>query len=196
MSPTPRRLGLFPFSTSVPYRGSFVTGLYYGSPQTSGSTSAGMGVNLLRVHPFVLSGSTAFDRIACEVTSVGEAGSLVRMGAYADNGNGYPGALLFDAGTVAGDVLSTTTPREITISQTLSGVVWLAAAIQVVSVTSPTLRTVTNASMHVLAGQTTTIQSTATTGYSHSSVSGALPANFTGTVTSVSSAPRILLRKA
>jgi parallel beta-helix repeat protein len=71
--------------------------------------------------------TTPISRIAVYVGLAGSAGSVVRIGAYADD-NGIPGALIFDAGTVSS---ATTGDKEITTSQTLpAGRFWLAAVVQ------------------------------------------------------------------
>lgn len=80
--------------------------------------------DVLTVTPFIVSKTITFDRIAMDFTAGGDVGSLVRLGIYADNGNLYPGALVLDAGTLAGD---STAAQSITINQTLTpGLYWLA----------------------------------------------------------------------
>lgn len=53
--------------------------------------------------PFHVSRGVNIDKIGIEVTGAGTAGSVIRLGVYADDGTGKPGALLLDAGTVTGD---------------------------------------------------------------------------------------------
>jgi hypothetical protein len=79
------------------------------------------------------------DRIGCIVTTAAGAGSLGRLGIYYSSlTDCYPGALLFDAGTVS---VASTGNREITISQTLSeGIYWLAYLADTVVTSAPTLR--------------------------------------------------------
>lgn len=80
--------------------------------------------DLLIVTPFILSSTKTIDEIVCEVTVAGTAGSVIRMGIYSDNGNVFPGALLIDAGTVAGDTVAVKT---IVINQVMQpGLYWLA----------------------------------------------------------------------
>lgn len=91
----------------------------------------------LFVHPFPIPRALTATRIGVDITIVGSAGSLVRMGIYLDDGTGKPGALLLDAGTVigtgAGLILAT-------ISQALSpGFVWVGAVNQGAPVTNATL---------------------------------------------------------
>src|SRR5688500_9696138 len=91
------------------------SGLYY-APNGTLSTVAPSNQQM-RAMPFIIPNALTLDRIACETTVDGEAGSVVRLGIYADDGNGYPGALVLDAGTVAGD--GGAAVKEITISQAL-----------------------------------------------------------------------------
>jgi hypothetical protein len=111
----------------LPYRTGF---WYYAlSHVTLSTTTIGPVINRLYAVPFVVQETKAFDRIACEVTGTGGAGCIGRMGIYADNGDGYPGALLVNAGSAD---LNTSGIRELTINQSLSpGVVWLAFVEQV-----------------------------------------------------------------
>jgi hypothetical protein len=92
----------------------------------------------LRVTPIVIRETMTIDRIGVEVTTVGSAGSVTRLGVWRDN-NGVPGLLLLDAGTVDS---TTTGLREITISQLLTpGIYWLGACSQGSPTTQPTYRT-------------------------------------------------------
>lgn len=53
--------------------------------------------------PFHVSKGIANNFIGIEVTGAGTAGSVIRLGVYADDGTGKPGVPLIDAGTVTGD---------------------------------------------------------------------------------------------
>lgn len=117
---------LFSVLADVPVQSRFTTSLYY-SPQGGRGTVAtvnGTGT----AAPFWVSAPSKFDRIGAQVTVAGTAGTVVRLGIYADNGNGTPGALVLDAGTIAGDAVAS---AEIVISPTLSaGLYWLVAVSQ------------------------------------------------------------------
>lgn len=118
--------------------------------------------------------------------SVTLSASMVRLVVYADNGNGFPGALQFDAGTIDG---SSATYQEITINQTLpAGIWWVGGAAQG---GQPTIRTVAGMIMptHFRAGTDTNLG-----GFTHSAIPNAAPANFTATAVTGSSAPRVMLR--
>lgn len=79
----------------------------------------------------------AIDRVGLEITVVGGAGSVTRIGLYADN-NGVPGSLLFDAGTV--DTATSTGFVQATVNWTGldDGLYWVATVPQVG--TAPTVR--------------------------------------------------------
>lgn len=92
-----------------------------------------------RFHRLFVPGKT-YKTIAVAVTVGGSAGAVIRMGVYAWQGNGLPpGALLFDAGTVAATGTSET--LSIAINQTLPlGFVWIGAVGQGAPTTPPTWR--------------------------------------------------------
>ena len=120
--------------------GIFTPGYYYGP--AGGRSTTTMAAGLLTFVPFWVGASTSFTRIGAEVTTAGAAGSLLRLGIYRDNGNGLPGALTVDAGTVDA---ATTGAKELTIAQTLApGLYWLAALAEV---GSPIVRTVSTVNL-------------------------------------------------
>lgn len=116
-------------------------GVYYFPASPSGmSTSNVLGNNALRVVPWVITKPWSLTRIGAEITAVGEAGSKYRLGIYADNGFGYPGALVVDAGLIAGDVVGA---AEQTVSLTLQpGIYWIGGVVQLAPTTQPTLRVI------------------------------------------------------
>lgn len=164
------------------------SGFYYG-PQT-GRTVNGNGADNLTAVPFWVGESWTFDRIACAVTTAA-AGSTVRLGIYADNGQGLPGALVLDAGTVSGEAVAAV---EATISQSLApGWYWLAAVNQG---GNPALRGCSSfATMPV--GSATAAESTQSqpvTGHLMGGVTGALPATFTRSASAL--APALVVLRA
>lgn len=115
-----------------------VTGKYMVVSGQGASTNA-LGNGSLRAYPIYVPSRITIDRIGCEVTVVGQAGSVVRLGIYTDAG-GFPGTPLLDT-TVAGDAVAT---PEATVSLTLSaGWYWAASVTQSAATTQPTLRTAT-----------------------------------------------------
>lgn len=71
--------------------------------------------NTLYAFPMVISKTTKFDTISFEITSVSTAGSS-RAGIYRDNGNIYPGSLIFDTGAIS---TTTATLKDTTITSSL-----------------------------------------------------------------------------
>ena len=73
--------------------------------------------------------TTKFDLISVVVGNAGT-GSNVRMGIYRDDGNGYPGALIFDSGSI---VTTSTGTKNSTITSTLQifqpGLYWIAVEV-------------------------------------------------------------------
>jgi hypothetical protein len=184
-------------SLDAHFQGSLASGQYY-HPVSAGSsgTSSTLANGSLRVAPFFVPNSVTLSRIGAEITSAGDAGCKLRLGIYADDGTGYPGALVLDAGTIAGDSVAV---QEITISQALSpGLYWIGGAVQLVTVTQPTVRTTGTWTPPVSIRAGTTIPSAGASmiGYVHGSVSGALPSSFTATVAPAGSTPRTLIKVA
>lgn len=105
-----------------------ISGMYYGGHCTVNSGSAAPGFNTESASRFDLARTTAFDRIALNVT-VGAASNVFRLGIRRDNGSCYPAeAVLLDAGTIDA---STTGLKAIIIALTLGGGrYWLSATLQ------------------------------------------------------------------
>lgn len=157
--------------------GFMVSGRYYRLPNVSVTTSATLGVGTLRLMPKFIPAPVTLDRLGAEITVVGDAASLFRIGIYADSGSLRPGALVLDAGTIAAD---SATVQTVTISQLLArGWYWFGGAVQN-TVGQPTVRV--SAQMWEAnpvdyfgqPGPATNIH-----GYSMTGVTGALPGSFT-----------------
>lgn len=104
----------------------------------SATTSASLGINVLRVAPMRLGNAITISRIGIETTASGEAGGVIRIAIYADNGFGYPGRLVADFGTVPGDAVAVS---EITTSTLLTpGTYWVGTVNQNVTTSQPTIR--------------------------------------------------------
>lgn len=80
--------------------------------------------------PIISSKTHTFTGIACNINTVGTAGAVARMALYADNGSGYPGALIQDFGTVS--TAGSTGPAAITSPFTLQAnqLYWLVMVVQ------------------------------------------------------------------
>jgi hypothetical protein len=169
--------------------------IFTSSPATS-STNAALGNGTLRLAPWVVTRAMAIDRIGAEITTVGEAGSKLRLGIYTDNGSCFPGALLLDAGQIAGD---SATVQDLTVSLTLpTGLYWIGGVVQSAATTQPTVRVVSNWTPPVpISGGTSAPAATAAyVANTQTSVSGALPATFTATAVAGAAAVRVHVRAA
>lgn len=169
----------------APAIGGRVSGLYYqATPSLGTSTSSSHGVGVLRVGSCWIGRQVKLAKIGAEVTAAGDAGSTVRIGIYADNGNGYPGALVADCGTIPGDAVAV---AEITVNLTLNpGLYWVGMCVQGVTTTQPTVRTASTlhpinppAPLGTSAPAGTSVE---TSGFAAVTVTGALPATFPASV--------------
>lgn len=165
------------------------------SPTATGNSTLTTGV--LRLGPAFIPNPITLLAIGAEVQSAGEAGSKYRLGIYADNGSCYPGRLVLDAGTIAGD---SNTVQDIAINQALApGLYWFGGVTQVVTVTQPTMR-ITNAPPStgpwLSMGSTAPSAGGTIAGYQQTGVTGALPAVFTSTLTLSTAAARVHVKVA
>lgn len=145
---TPKTIGPAYFPSGYLSGNYYFTTMY---PATS--TSATLTNGVARALPWVVTDTLSITRLFCEFTAAGDAASVYRMGIWNhDPTTGKPGTLLVDAGSIstgsgdAGDVATGGTPGvyERTLSQVLApGVYWVGGAVQGVTTTQPTLRTVT-----------------------------------------------------
>lgn len=176
----------------------FKSGRYYfPASQISTATSNTLANGTLRLTPWFVERAVTIDRIGGEITVIGDVGSKLRLGIYADDGGGYPGALLLDAGQIAGD---SATVQELTVSQTLQpGLYWIGAAVQAVTTTQPTVRTIVSSWLPpalLIFGTSAPAAAATSVGHSMGGVTGALPANFTTTANTIGSVPRLFFRVA
>lgn len=170
---------------------------YYASSPGSVGTNAALGVGTLRASPSIIHRTTTLDRIGADITVVGEAGSKLRLGIYADDGAGQPGALVLDGGQIAGD---SATVQALTISITLSpGVYWWAAVVQTVTTTQPTVRTSNGWTPPIPIFSSTALPGAGglIAGVSGTGVTGALPVTFPTTgFAATATVPRLFFRVA
>lgn len=155
---------------------------YFTQHHQSGVTSSTLGNSTLRLASWIVPNAISISKIGAEVTTIGEAGSKFRIGIYKDNGKGYPGDLLLDAGQIAGD---SATVQELTVDQAIpAGLYWVGGAVQSAPSTQPTMRVASSWWQPAAIGKTTVFSAGETVqGYSQASVSGALPSTFSTTVT-------------
>lgn len=164
------------------------TGLSY-------TTNAALTVNALYAVPMYIPRSGTVTAIGAEFTAASTEATtpVIRLGLFADDGGGRPGTLLADAGTFS--VASGTTPGQVSLSISVSvtpGWYWVAAAIQGVTTTPPTVRTNSTA-ITVATPSMATSTSIAKTALYVTSVSGALASSYTGW-TSTNGTPKIMIQ--
>lgn len=179
-----------PFSS-----GRFKSGFYSLIGSTGTGTNNSNGNGSLRLYAFACGQTVALSRMGAEITSAGDAGSTLRLGIYADDGFGMPGALVLDAGTIAGD---SATVQEVTISVTLSpGIYWVGGAVQGVTTTQPTVRVVQTPLLPVsVAGSSIPSAAAGVVGANIGSVTGALPPSVAPSALNSGSAPRVFFKAA
>jgi len=165
------------------------------APSTVISTSGSLGIGTLRVIPmYVESGLTTTD-FAVDITNGGDSGSTVRCGIYRDNGKGYPGSLLVELGSLAGDAIATPTASK--TQYIPPGMYYIGGVVQNVTTTQPTVRTATTSGTQgSIATTAATALQTAQNGvaFAQTGVTGALPATFSSSVSLAGGAPRVALK--
>jgi len=159
---------------------------YFSSPSTGTAlTTATNVVNTLYAMPLVIAKTMTIDQMAINITSAG-AGSNVRCGIYADNGNMYPGALVVDAGansTATPGVKTYTTNLPVIL---LPGLYWLACVCDGIA---PISRGFAVASMIPILGSDSGLGTAHGFGWSVAFTYATLPATFTAAGTVRTSAP-------
>lgn len=171
------------------------TGRYiYPVSQSAVSTSNALTNGTLRLAPWFVPNPITIDRIGAEITVVGDSGCKLRLGIYSDNGFAFPGARLLDAGQIAGD---SATVQDLTVSQAIpAGLYWVGGVVQSVTTTQPTVRITNSVTLPIpiVGSNSTPAAGTTVVGYSQTSVTGALPSNFTTSIATSGSVPRVHVR--
>jgi hypothetical protein len=156
-------------------------------PQDGGGGTRTMTFNLLWLWPFDLTVPVTISALACNVTSAGTAGSTIRLGIYSSDGASGVGALLLDAGTVAGD---STGVKTAAINQAASpDRLWFGAVWQGTNSTAPVLQAYTHAAPYV--GWSAFQQFPSILAYTYAAISGALPATVSSPSVENSNAPAV-----
>jgi hypothetical protein len=177
--------------------GAWSSGRYYYAPPAAITTVAPANQQM-RMAPFYVPNRVTISSIAVDVTSAGEAGSLIRLGIFGDDGTGRPSSLVVDAGTVAGD--GATGVKEITgLSASIGpGYYYATTCVQNAPTTQPTVRTVgslTNGGGSVDAWTTLPAAGQTAVGFYQNSVSGAFPSTTTvGGQLSGNTPPRLIVK--
>lgn len=172
------------------------SGFYFYPVGQGISTTNTLTTSTLYLTPWDLPVGVTLTRLGTDVAIIGDTGSKLRLGIYADNGSYYPGALILDAGQLLGD---SATVQELTISQALAaGTYWIGAVSQSVTTTAPTIRVTSSYSPRLPLGSSATLPAAAGTAssYIQTGVTGALPGTFTATMAVSGRAPRLIAKAA
>jgi hypothetical protein len=174
---------------------SYLTSGNYTAPGLRAGTTSTSGVGTLRLTPLYIPNSVTLSKVGVEVTTVGEAGSKVRLGIFADDGTGgNPTTLLVDAGQINGD---SATYQELDISLAVDNAqIWLGVVLQNITTTSPTMRSVGAFAMTAQIATGGGLISNTTIGHTYSGVTGAL-STLSGTPSAAASAsPKVWVKAA
>lgn len=176
----------------------FRSGCYHQlTPSPTVTTDNTLGWNIVRVMPVVVPNRVTLSKLGAEITAAGAAGSLLRLGIWADDGTGFPAALVADAGTIDGTVVGVQEIGSLAV-KLKPGLYWAGAAVQGGTTgTQPTVRTLSNiASLRTMLTNGTTSPAAgaiAAQGYSFSGVTGAFGA-WMSTVSPTSTCVRIFAK--
>ena len=172
-------------------RRAIVAGVLPWSVPVMGNATVAVAADTLLAFPFILQTTTKMDTITFRVGTVGTATAAARVGIYRDNGNTYPGALIFDSGSIAVD--SGTGAKNTTITSGLQifppGLYW---AVYVNGVAAGPLLRVQSGATHLIGIQGVDSGGGSIAGgygYSVAHTFGALPDPYTGGATMLTTAP-------
>lgn len=157
-------------------------------PATSGTALGTLGA--VYVCPVMIANAITVSEIGMEVTAAPtDPTAALRFGIYADEGRGFPGALLLDAGQVVNPAVGTRGAQITGLSLPLQpGLYWLAVCPQVASGIS------VRGNGQAPFGQEIDIGTPTNYGWRITGVTGALPASFGGTRAFTSLSPRIFIK--
>jgi hypothetical protein len=115
---------------------------FYGNPAGNTPTTLLTVTGTLYAYPFYIAAPTLVKTVAFDVTT-GQTGGGARIGLYADNGSGYPGALV--SGTDGGALIATSgaAVQTNTINVTLQAGWYWCASIYTATSTFPTVAAIT-----------------------------------------------------
>jgi hypothetical protein len=114
------------------------SGTWYPPFGHTGLTTGAIATNArMYLIPYLIGKACTINGVCVDITSAGEAGSVVRLGLFAD-ADGLAGALVADWGTVAGDAIAIPTLTPSTPVQ--AAWYWVGVAAQLAPTTRPTCR--------------------------------------------------------
>jgi len=182
-------------SSGFPFQVKIVNGLtrWYWLPNFGATgTNTGLGINVARLCPFWIPNACTLLAIGAEVTVAGDAGSLVHMGIYNDDGTGRPGILLADIGSLNGASATVQSIGSLNIPLP-AGMYHYCQILQNITTTQPTMRV--QAASFILPTDNTAMPGVATNNGGWVNAGpwpGALPNSFPGvTGSQANSVPRM-----
>jgi hypothetical protein len=152
-------------------------GRYYCQPNVASQTSAGPVLDQVYYMPFPIARDCTLDRIGIYITAAAGASGVVRLGLYADDGTGKPGARIVDGGTVV--ATAATTARSVTINEVVTKGLYHIAVVGQVNVTGLTIPTGQRASQLIGSTDLTTAVQGNARAFVEASVSAGLPSTAT-----------------
>lgn len=166
----------------------------YHSPISNATTTMGLGEGLMRGGLLIVGRSCTLTEIGLEITVVGSAGSVIRLGLYLiPAGAATSAALLLEAGTIPGTAVGY---AGIAISQAVNAgdKLLLMAASQGAAGTAPTVRGVTGAVPYFSHSTALTASQAAFVGMASTGITGALPATQALTSAGSPTVPKVLVK--
>ena len=164
----------------------WVAGRFYNGTSGLTSTTLLTVTATLYAYPIYIPGNTPIKTLNLSVTT-GQTGGAAHLGIYADNGFGYPGALLYDTGAITGltaTAVSTTTPA--TALTLAAGWYWVASIFTATStfITVEAISALYTNGLPANLGYDTAAHALSASGQAPTGISvagtyGALPATFT-----------------
>jgi len=176
------------FRKGSTFNNRYVFGAAYPSPVIATTSTTLPAIDTLWALPMILTQTTKFDTITFRVTTNSTAGGVARVGIYRDNGNMYPGALIFDSGSIATD---SGTVKDTTITSGLQifppGMYWGAIVFGTAAPQTKVFNTIPG--MISLGFDSGLSGNTSGYGYSVAHAFAALPDPYTASATLLTSSP-------
>lgn len=149
------------------------SGRYYYVGDVTNSTTSSPAIGTMKAIPDYISQYLNIVRIGLEVVTASTGASTIRLGIYADKGDGSPGARIIDAGTIDG---TSATVQEITINISLvPGWYWFSAVIQGAPSVLPVYRGITYGSYPGIGMTAIPTANLSPVSYSSTGITGAYP---------------------
>ncbi len=189
LNPLTEAVSLTQLSTLIGSSPAFVTGRFYGLPDGATPVAVLTVTGTLYAYPIYVPNAVTVSTLNIGVTT-GQTGGAARVGIYKDNGAGYPGALVYDSGAIAGLTTTTVVTKSGVATALAAGWYWI-ASIFTASGTFPSVTGITanyGVVTNTQLGSDTAAHALATSGQAATGISvagtyGALPATFTSGAT-------------